>query len=58
MEPADVTIAFEAFGARIGIRTESSVASEFRARLPPRARLIDAEDFDTLYSVKSHPPAF
>ena len=48
-------IAFEAFGARIGIRVAESVASDVRPLLPPRARLITAEDYDTVYSVNSIP---
>ena len=48
-------IAFEAFGARIGIRIAESVASDVRPRLPPRARLITSEDYDTVYSVNSIP---
>ena len=56
MNPLQTAIAFEAFGARIGIRTTDPVASELRLRLPPRARLIETEDYDTVYSVKSAPP--
>ena len=55
MKPLHTDIAFEAFGARIGIRTAESVASDPRPRLPPRARLITPEDYDTVYSVKSIP---
>ena len=55
MKPPHTTIAFEAFGARIGIRTAEPVASELQLRLPPRARLITTEDYDTVYSVDSTP---
>ncbi len=55
MKPLHTAIAFEAFGARIGIRTADSVASDLRPRLPPRARLITSEDYDTVYSVNSMP---
>lgn len=55
MEPLHTAIAFEAFGARIGIRTADSLASGLRPRLPPGARLISTEDCDTVYSVKSAP---
>lgn len=55
MKPLHTAIAFEAFGARIGIRTADSLASELRPRLPPRARLVSTEDYDTVYSVKSAP---
>ncbi len=48
-------IAFEAFGARIGIRIAESVASDVRPRLPPLARLITSQDYDTVYSVNSIP---
>ena len=53
MKPLHTAIAFEAFGARIGVRTAESVASELRPQLPPRARLITTEHYDTVYSVKS-----
>ena len=56
MKSLHTAVAFEAFGARIGIRTAESVASDLRPRLPPRARLITTEDYDTVYSVKSVPP--
>ena len=56
MTPLHTAIAFEAFGARIGIRTAESVASDLRPRLPPRARPITTEDYDTVYSVESIPP--
>lgn len=56
MTPLHTAIAFEAFGARIGIRTAESVASDLRPRLPPRARPITTEDYDTVYSVKRIPP--
>ncbi len=55
MKPLHTAIAFEAFGARIGIRTAESVAPDLRPRLPPRARPITSEDYDTVYSVKSIP---
>ena len=55
MKPFHTAVAFEAFGARIGIRAAESIASELRPRLPPRARLITSEDYDTVYSVKSIP---
>ena len=55
MKPLHTAVAFEAFGARIGIRAVESIASDLRPRLPPRARLITSEDYDTVYSVKSIP---
>ena len=55
MDQMYTAIAFEAFGARIGIRIAESVASDVRPRLPPRARLITSEDYDTVYSVNSIP---
>ena len=55
MDQMYTAIAFEAFGARIGIRIAESVASDVRPLLPPRARLITSEDYDTVYSVKSTP---
>ena len=55
MDQMYTAIAFEAFGARIGIRIAESVASDVRPRLPPRARLITSEDYDTAYSVNSIP---
>ena len=56
MTPLPTAIAFEAFGARIGIRAADSVASDLRPRLPPRARSITTQDYDTVYSVKKIPP--
>ena len=56
MTPSDTAIAFEAFGARIAVRTAESVASDLRPRLPPRARPITSEDYDTVYTVKRIPP--
>ncbi len=56
MTPLHTAIAFEAFGARIGIRTAESVASDLRPGLPPRARPITTEDYDTVYSVKRISP--
>ncbi len=55
MTPLHTTIAFESFGARIAIRTTESLASDLRPRLPPRARPITGEDFDTVYTVKRIP---
>ncbi len=55
MKPLHTDIAFEAYGARIAIRTAESIASDLQPRLPPRARLITSEDYDTVYSVKSIP---
>ena len=56
MIPLRMAVAFEAFGARIGIRAAEPVASALRLALPPRARLITTEDYDTVYSVNSIPP--
>ena len=56
MTSTDTAIAFEAFGARIAVRTAESVASELRPRLPPRARPITSDDYDTVYVVKRIPP--
>ena len=53
MTRSHTAIAFEAFGARIAIRTTESVASDLQPRLPPRAHPITNEDYDTVYSVKS-----
>jgi len=53
MTSLHTAIAFEAFGARIGIRTAESVASDLRPRLPPRARPITTEDYHTVYAVKT-----
>ena len=55
MDQMYTATAFEAFGARIEIRTAESVASDVRPLLPPRARLITSEDYDTVYSVNSTP---
>lgn len=55
MTQLHTAIAFEAFGARIGIRTGESVAPDLQPRLPPRARLITTEDYDTVYAVKIVP---
>ncbi len=52
MKPLHTAIAFEAFGARIGIRTAESLAADLSPRLPPRARPIVTEDYDTVYSVE------
>ena len=52
MTPLHTAIAFEAFGARIAIRTTESVTSDLRPRLPPRARLITTEDYDTVVSLR------
>ena len=52
MKPLHTAIAFEAFGARIGIRIDESLASDLSPRLPPRARPIITEDYDTVYSVE------
>jgi hypothetical protein len=49
-------IAFEAFGARIGIRAAEAVASGLKPRLPPRARPITTEEYDTVYAVDSVAP--
>ena len=58
MTPSDTVIAFEAFGARIAVRTAESVASDLRPRLPPRARPITSEDYDTVYNVtRISPPS-
>ena len=56
MTPLHTAIAFEAFGARIGIRMAESLASDLSPRLPPRARPITTEDYDTVYSIKGIPP--
>ena len=56
MTSLHTAIAFEAFGARIGIRTDESVASDLRPHLPPRARPITTEDYHTVYAVKTIPP--
>ncbi len=60
MKQLHTAIAFEAFGARIGIRAAESVTADLRPRLPPRARPInsedyDSEDYDTVYTVNSTP---
>ena len=56
MTPLHTAIAFEAFGARIAIRITKLFASDLRPRLPPRARLITSEAYDTVYSVKRISP--
>ena len=53
MTPLHTAIAFEAFGARIAIRVAESFQSDLRPRLPPRARSITAETFDTVYTVEN-----
>ena len=53
MTPLHTAIAFEAFGARIAIRAAESFQSDLRPRLPPRARPIKAEAYDTVYSVEN-----
>ena len=55
MKPLHTAIAFEAFGARIGIQMAESLASDLSPRLPPRARPIVTEDYDTIYSVECAP---
>ena len=55
MTPLHATIGFEAFGARIAIRVAESFQAELRPQLPPRARLITTEDYDTVYSVEKIP---
>ena len=56
MTQSDTAIAFEAFGARIAVRTAESVASDLRPQLPPRAWPVTSEDYDTVYTVKRIPP--
>ena len=56
MTSTDTAIAFEAFGARIVIRTPESVPSDLRPQLPPRARPITGEDYDTVYTIKKISP--
>ena len=56
MTPLHTAIAFEAFGARIAIRVAESFQSELQPQLPPRARPITAEEYDTVYSVEKAPP--
>lgn len=55
MTQLHTAIAFEAFGARIAIRTSESVLPDLRPRLPPRARPITTENYDTAYSVEKIP---
>jgi len=55
MTPLHTAIGFEAFGARIAIRVAESFQSELRPQLPPRARLIAIEEYDTVYSVEKTP---
>ena len=52
MTLSHTAIAFEAFGARIAIRAAESLQSDLSPRLPPRARSIAIEDYDTVYSVE------
>ena len=56
MTLSDTTIAFEAFGARIAVRTAESVPSDLQPRLPPRARPIISEDYDVVYAVERISP--
>ena len=56
MTLSDTTIAFEAFGARIAVRTAEPVASDLQPRLPPRAQSITSEDYDVVYAVERIPP--
>ena len=55
MTPLLTAIAFEAFGARIAIRAAESFPSDLRPLLPPRARPITTEEYDTVYSVEKTP---
>ena len=51
MEPLRTVVSFEAFGARVRIEAAESIAPSLSFRLPPRARTIEAHDFDTVYTI-------
>lgn len=51
MRPLHTIASFEAFGARIRIEAAERIASSVSLRLPPRARQIEAVEFDTVYTI-------
>lgn len=53
MEPLHTVVSFEAFGALVRIEAAESIAPRFSFELPPRAAEIEAEEFDTVYTIHS-----
>ena len=49
-------LAFEAFGARIGVEASASIAPRVRPGLPPAAQPITAERLDVLYRIELATP--
>jgi hypothetical protein len=55
MTSSQSALAFESFGAKIGIRTAGLLPADWKVGLPPRSVPISDQECDTVYLVRSHP---